>query len=213
MLPSPAKARVWVVLKYKDSRVRGKCMSNAPRVLVLLSGPIAVGKTTLRDFLGAEHGFSFVRSSTFLLEKARRESLPADRLGLQELGDRLDIETDYRWVVDDVALVSMATAPNVRRWLVDAVRKPRQVQHFRSIENTQVLHAHLTAPEVVLRQRYEARLVSDTSEPSDDAYATAIAHPNEVESRGLARIADIVFDVTMVPASELAEQLMARLQK
>lgn len=186
-------------------------MSNAPRFLVLLSGPVAAGKTTLRDFLGAEHGFTFVRSSTYLLEKAKHEGLPSDRNGLQELGDRLDIETDYRWVVDDVARPSMTAAPHNVRWLVDAVRKPRQVQHFRSLESARVLHVHLTAPEEVLRQRYESRLVGSAAETSAKAYDNAVAHPNEVESRGLVRIADAVFDVTKQSTAELAEKLVTRM--
>ncbi|SEB11874.1 DEAD/DEAH box helicase family protein [Paraburkholderia sartisoli] len=185
-------------------------MLTASRLLVLLSGPLAVGKTTLRHCLVTTHGFDYVRSSAFLTEQAQREGLPADRRGLQELGDRLDAETDYRWIVDEVALPSMAACADKNRWLVDAVRKPRQVEHFKSLEQIKVIHVHLTAPEDVLRLRYETRLVASAAAPSAPSYEAAISHPNEVAARGLIRIADIVADVTDENMAELAQLIISR---
>ncbi|MGU7841427.1 AAA family ATPase [Burkholderia sp. AW33-5] len=184
-------------------------MSEATRFLVLLSGPLAVGKTTLRDYLVAMHGFDYVRSSAFLIEKAQREDLPADRRGLQELGDRLDAETDYRWIVDEVALPSMYASAGKTHWLVDAVRKPKQVEHFKSLEHVNVVHVHLTAPEEVLRLRYESRLAKNAAGLSAPSYDDAIAHPNEVAARSLIQIADVVVDVTDENTANLAELIIS----
>ncbi|MBO2985834.1 AAA family ATPase [Burkholderia pseudomallei] len=184
-------------------------MTKATHFLVLLSGPLAVGKTTLRDYLVAKHGFDHVRSSTFLIEKARRENLLADRRGLQELGDRLDAETDYRWIVDEVALPSMYASTGQARWLVDAVRKPKQVEHFKSLEHVNVVHVHLTAPEEVLRLRYESRQAKNAAGLSAPSYDDAIAHPNEVAARSLIHIADIVADVTNENTAKLAELIIS----
>jgi len=151
------------------------------------------------------HGFDYVRSSAYLVEKARREGLPTDRRGLQELGDRLDAETDYRWIVDDVALPSMEASADKSRWLVDAVRKPKQVEHFKSLERIKVIHVHLTAPEDALRLRYKTRRAASVSGPLAPSYESAISHPNEVAARGLIKIADIVLDVTNGSTGNLAE--------
>lgn len=172
-----------------------------PERLLLISGPIHAGKTTLAKELQRAFGFVKVSSSQYL-----KTLLPADVDGgserarelMQETGDRLDIETDYRWIVDPVASSQINAAPEVKNWLIDAVRKPRQVQHFRS-EFPNVKHAHLTAPEAVLRSRHQ-----DTPEH----YARTVAHPNEVHARSLATMADLVLDSTMHSSSALVERVI-----
>src|SRR5256885_10800615 len=102
------------------------------RRILLLSGPVAAGKSSVAALLVERGGFARVRSGHFLSEYATARGLTPDRQTLQEVGDRLDIETDYRWLVDEVAAPAIASNPNQARWLVDAVRKHRQVEHFRN---------------------------------------------------------------------------------
>lgn len=162
-----------------------------PAIILLLSGPVSVGKTTLRDLLLANHGFGAIRSSSYLRELAAKHAGGTDRLDLQELGDKLDVQTDYRWVVDDVAVPAIDASPATSRWLFDAVRKLHQVEHFRDKFGHSVFHLHLDAPEEVLRARYERRLAGQ-KEPIADAYDRAIAHDNERNSRALVNVADAV---------------------
>ncbi|SFT97560.1 AAA family ATPase [Paraburkholderia aspalathi] len=183
-------------------------MTDSPKRLVLLSGPLAVGKTTLRERLVSEHGFEYVRSSRFLMEMARRENLLIDRRSLQELGDRLDRETDYRWIVDDVAKPSMDALPSQDRWLVDAVRKARQVEHFRRMAPATVRHVHLTAPEVVLRDRYEKRRLEGNDKDSAP-YDEAIAHDNERAARSLIEVADLVLDMSEMTVGEAIDLIVS----
>jgi hypothetical protein len=172
--------------------------------LVLLSGPIAVGKTSVRQELLAAHGYDQVRSSAYLVDLAGKLGESLARTSLQDLGDRLDRDTDYRWVLDEVALPAFAATPSKRRWLVDAVRKRRQVGHFRQAFGSLVLHVHLNAPEDVLRERYCARLPS-----ARDAtpYDVAARHENEVASRDLIFIADLVLDASIANPQELAQKI------
>lgn len=174
--------------------------------LVLLSGPIAVGKTSVRQELLAAHGYDYVRSSAYLIELARKQGGDKSRTSLQDLGDRLDRETDYRWVLDEVARPAVAAHPSKLCWLIDAVRKKRQVEHFRAAFGPLVLHVHLHAPEEVLQERYSTRLVS-----AIDAmpYDVAIRHENEVASRDLIHIADLVLDANIAPPQELAREIAA----
>ena len=171
--------------------------------IVLLSGPFKVGKSALTTELSKALGFRKISSSDYLrtlipnlgsLDPAQIRSL------LQEKGDELDRQTDYRWIVDPAATTVIEQFPQTRGWLIDAVRKHRQVEHFRDRFGSAVEHIHLIAPEAVLLAR---------SGYSQQEYEAAIAHPNEVNSRNLGEIADRMFDTTEHTPQEIAT-LVAR---
>jgi hypothetical protein len=183
------------------------------RALVLLSGPMAVGKTTLRQELIMAHGFAYVRSGSFLVARAEQEGWVAGRTDLQDLGDALDLQTDYRWLLDDVAFPSFSNAPEKRRWLIDAVRKERQIEHFRAEFGSAVLHVHLTAPKEVLRLRYERRAVEGEAATSITPYEIAASHANELASRSLIELADMVVDTSQESAQAAADRVGAAIGK
>jgi dephospho-CoA kinase len=168
--------------------------------LVLLGGPVAVGKTTLRQALMSLHGFDHIRSSGYLKQLAEQRSLSLARTSLQDLGDELDRQTDYLWLLEEVARPGFAASPERRKWLVDAVRKHRQVQHFRSAYRQATFHVHLTASEEVLRERYAERRDATP-------YEIAVQHENEVASRSLIAIADLVIDTGSTSAEQAASQI------
>jgi predicted kinase len=178
--------------------------------ILLLSGPLAVGKTCVRDRLVAAHGYTNIRSSDYLRELAAKDDGASDRLGLQELGDRLDRETDHKWLLDDVAKPLIASRPDVTRWLVDAVRKRRQVEHFRCAFGVAVMHVHLEAEEDVLRQRYESRADKTGSTGN---YAEAIDHDNEKQARGLKQLADCVISTDLHSPDEVVEKVLKALTR
>lgn len=179
--------------------------------LVLLSGAVAVGKTTLRLELLSSHGFEYVRSSGYLMQLAKDRGLPVDRTALQNLGDELDVASDYRWVVDKVALPAIEAYPNQLRWLVDAVRKERQIDYFRAVFGKHVLHVHLHANEDVIRARYEARQAALHEQADQTTYDVAVQHENEVLSRALISRADLVIDTNASSPAEAAERIRAHL--
>jgi cytidylate kinase len=175
------------------------------KALLLLSGPIAVGKTAVRDELVANHRFDYVRSGRYLTEMANHRVLTVGRTSLQDLSDQLDEETDFRWLLDDVIVPALSEKANVDRWIVDAVRKPEQVRHIRQMAGGPVvLHIHLTAPEPVLEQRYQARRALQPQNLDSIPYHGAVNHPNEATSRGLYQIADEMYDTELIGARELA---------
>jgi cytidylate kinase len=178
------------------------------KVLLLLSGPIAVGKTAIRDELVANHQFDYVRSGRYLTELANKQSLTVGRTSLQDLGDQLDKETDFRWLLDDVIVPALNDKANVDRWIVDAVRKPEQVRHIRHMVGApMVLHIHLTAPEPILERRYEARRALQPQHLDSTPYHAAIKHPNETISRDLYRIADEVYDTELIEPREIGRRI------
>jgi adenylosuccinate synthase len=169
--------------------------------VLLLSGAMAAGKTTIAGTIRDRLGFEKISSSGYLLQQLDPLELFSDlerRTALQELGDVLDRETDYRWIVDRVALPSVLANPDQHAWYVDAVRKTRQVVHFRAAFDGQIRHIHLTAPEGVLRQRF-----ADDPERRGQTYDVVVAHANEQAARGLGAQADHVFDTTVTAPDDI----------
>jgi gluconate kinase len=174
---------------------------------VLISGPMAVGKSSVAKVLINEHGLAPVRSGRYLAKLAVDRGIQGDRTTLQSLGDQLDVETDYRWIVDPVTTDALVESPEKHRWLIDAVRKRRQVEHFRNTM-PHVVHVHLFASESVLKSRYESR-ARDAGRRSDGTlYEDAIRHPNEVAARSLIELADHTIDMGAVQAKDAALQIV-----
>lgn len=171
--------------------------------ILLLSGPIAVGKSSAAAELVQRFAYLRLRTGSFLQCLAQAQGRRISREDLQEVGDRLDLQTDYRWVIDDIAVPAMTQKPTATHWLLDAVRKERQVEHFRGHFRV-VFHAHLVAPEAVLKSRYENRRATLPDPELEPLYEEAIQHPSEVASRELARIADLLVDLTTNSPHEAA---------
>lgn len=169
--------------------------------IILLSGPLKVGKSTLTAEMVKTFGFCKISSSDYLrtlVPNLAQLNEAQVRLQLQEKGDQLDADTDYMWVIDPVATSAIAQSPDTSDWLVDAVRKDRQVEHFRARFGSAVTHVHLLAPEAVLRAR---------SGLTDRAYEQAISHPNEVSSRAVGEIADQIFDTSLQTPRQIAVKI------
>jgi adenylosuccinate synthase len=126
------------------------------------------------------------------------------------LGDALDQETDFRWVIDSVAIPTIEANPSTERWLFDSVRKHRQLKHFRTAFPGSVLHAHLTAPESVLRDRFEQRRHSESDERDAAGYDSACSHPNELEARSLQVPADVVVVVEGKDFESILKDVLAK---
>lgn len=171
--------------------------------LLLLSGPVASGKTSISATLQELHGFVPISSSSYLRARLAARSEPLDRHNLQELGDSLDHSTDFSWLIESVANPTIQARPDVENWLLDAVRKPRQVELFRLHFGNAVRHVHINAPESVLQQRYAARDATHINE-----YNNSVLHPNEKSARSLSGFADKVLDTHIHTPFEVADQIM-----
>jgi len=176
--------------------------------LLLLSGPIAVGKSAVAKQLIEQHQFQKISSGQYLMEQAQERGSGTSRADLQLLGDTLDTETDYRWLIDEIVRARIAATPAQESWLFDSVRKKRQVINFKEIYRRITFHVHLNAPEATLRQRYEARLADGGEYAGATPYNVAINHPNEVEARSLIAVADTVVDLSAKPPEKAAADIL-----
>ncbi|SDI19723.1 AAA family ATPase [Variovorax sp. OV700] len=177
--------------------------------LVLLSGAVCAGKTSVAGLLEAGNGFSRVSTSRHLKEIAVQRGISINRVAMQDLGDQQDVETDFTWPVI-ASQAQMIEKPSAR-WLLDAVRKRRQVHHFRERIHGTILHVHLWAPEAILRARYQVRQDAGDEYGDASSYDEFVQRPNEVESRSLIEIADLCFDTSTVSSAVVVEQVIDHL--
>lgn len=174
------------------------------RLIILLSGPIASGKSTVSEDL--ERRFGVERIKTRELIRRRRPGVGDTRLALQRAGNSLDRETQGRWVAEELeALVRRLGADT--SVLVDSVRVPDQIVAVRRSFGPQVVHIHLTAPEEELARRYEAR-----KRPGDPAdYAAARREKTERLVGELEADADVVIDTFRCRREDILVRVAAHL--
>lgn len=175
--------------------------------IVLLSGPLSVGKSSVARVLADEYQFKKISSGEHLKGILTGRGKTETRRALQDLGDELDRETDFYWLIDPVASRTIEEAPNQIFWYVDAVRKPRQVAHFRS-SFRKVRHVHLSADENVLAARFAARGRKGDSAHEFGSYERAIESENEQTARSLKTIADLEIDLGSRSPHEAAADIM-----
>lgn len=180
------------------------------RKIVLFSGPSAVGKSTVATALITRHGFTKIATSAYLRPLALERGLDTAKATLQQLGDGLDVQTGFAWVLDRVARPALDANPLLMRWLFDSVRKPEQAALFQDAFPAQVLHVHLDGDEAYLRKNYEYRLANDPAHAGDTPYEQVIAHSNEIASRSLGGIANMCIDVTLQSTEEVAKDISTR---
>ena len=160
--------------------------------IIAVSGPIAVGKSTLIDELVKLVGAS--RISTRHLIQSLRPGVPNERGPLQVAGDELDRMTDGKWVAQ--ALLDHTRDSNEGAIvIVDSVRTLEQVSHLRK-KFSIVHHVHLTASDDVLRKRFNHR--KQQNDPGVREFATyeeAKANATEAGIAGLGGNADLCIDM------------------
>src|SRR5258708_32976277 len=121
--------------------------------LIIVSGPIASGKSMLARHLVEKHGATCFRTKDWIL--ARRPRTAENRLSLQAAGEALDRATKGRWVVDSlVSELRSGSEVMSEVVVIDSVRIPQQVEALRQAYASPVVHIHITASEDELRNRH-----------------------------------------------------------
>jgi adenylosuccinate synthase len=170
-----------------------------PFQIVLLSGSVASGKTTLWQQLTShfpgEH-IHVLKTKNVIRELALKKlgrELPSERRTLQDFGDQLDRDTKGHWVRD--ALISLVnqhiSTEDSAIFVVDAVRILPQIKAIREAYGFSVNHIHLKAPEHELAERYKRRC-SDMQELR--SFKDVEKNPTEAAVHELEKSADIVVD-------------------
>jgi adenylosuccinate synthase len=165
--------------------------------IVLLSGHVGTGKTTLARGLVERFGGLHLKTRDLLLSQLE-DHLDHDRQSLQNAGDLLDRRTNGTWVLTAWEQ-QLRDQPPGTIMLVDAVRIERQIEAIRAAFGSRVVHVHLTAPEPILEQRYRKRTRQSKGDTSGgirelDSFAEVNRSPTESQIESLNALADIIID-------------------
>ncbi len=172
--------------------------------IILLSGPVASGKTKLGEALVQRYGFRLVKTRELIHSQVK---VLNERGALQRAGDALDRKTNGQWLANALDR-EIARFPEDSRVVVDAIRIRSQAEAVRVAFGQRVVHIHVTAPESVLAARYATRLANVRELPS---YEHVRANRTERNIDRLAKIADIVIDTQRNSPSDVLVRAAGRL--
>jgi adenylosuccinate synthase len=156
--------------------------------LVLLSGPLCAGKTSLALSLHERDRAKVISVRQILVESGAR---PDDRRDLQRVGQELEQATAGAWLVTRV--MNALSGKHENLVVVDAVRTKRQVDALRKATHDSIL-VHITASTRARTRRFNRRRAGGVSDAG--SLILASMHPTEVNADRLAAIADYVIDST-----------------
>ena len=159
-----------------------------PKRLILLSGPVSSGKTTLAKSLAAEFGVRQIKTRMLIVAATSAEE---NRGSLQEAGERLDAADGGKWLADAIAREAEGFDEDAEV-VVDSVRIAGQIEAIRSEFGPRVLHVHITGGERELEARYEERKRHGPAGRELPSYAQVRQNATERQVDTLAEIADVV---------------------
>lgn len=155
--------------------------------IVLLSGPICSGKSSLSKRLIDRFGFSLMKTTEYVMQ--RKIEGGDSRRELQEYGKYLDTIDSGQWILNDFS--SFCDQNPSEYIVIDSVRTELQINKFREKFGRKVVHVHLTAPDKVLRERYASKMATSADSCS---YDDAICNESEREVGSLSNHSDIAID-------------------
>lgn len=172
-----------------------------PKQIVLISGSVASGKTTLTENLRSRFDHIHILKTkevikVLALQKTGKE-VELERRSMQEFGERLDRETNGEWVRDALRRLLLRLGPSEPDSIVivDAVRIPEQIRAIRKAYGFSVLHIHLHTPLETLDQRYRNRRYSGLKELT--SFSEVEKDPTEARVQQLKIAADVVIDTKL----------------
>lgn len=158
--------------------------------IVVLSGPVSAGKSTLAKLLQDRYGANVVRTRDIIKERPPR--VKNERRALQRAGERLDRADNGAWVREGVVRIietAQAGTTPTGMFVVDSVRIPAQIEAIRQAYGPAVHHVHLYAEDSELGQRYAQRANRTRELP---AYQELRKNKTERGVVELANLADLV---------------------
>ena len=174
------------------------------RRIIVLSGPIASGKSELANSL--VEGYGFLRLQTADLITSMFDK-PPDRAELQRAGEKLDRKHKGLWVAQALSR-RLLEEPLERTVVVDSIRIAKQIDGIRESFGSRVVHVHLTAPDNVLAKRYLSRK-SKLKEFS--RWEDVNRNRTERNVKKLQPLADIVIDTDRCTAADVVARVAAHL--
>lgn len=162
------------------------------KLILVLSGPIASGKSSLCQDLITRFEFIELKTNE-LLKKLASGKIKSEREALQTFGDSLDKKTKGGWVRDGLTeLIKTHPSPSNSMFVIDSARIEAQIESLREAYGNAVVHFHLTAPLKILTNRFNKRRKKSFKEAS--SYEQVQKNATEKNTEKLEKIADVVID-------------------
>ncbi len=168
------------------------------KIILVLSGEICTGKSTISDKLEVEFGFKHCKTRNGLnhLAEKKYKGASQDRDFLQKFGEELDSEGGGKWVLDYFQEIYEKDFATNNFYVIDSARILKQIQHLRSAYSYFVYHVHLTGSPTELERRFYERgdiksLPKDEQKPKYTRYK---ANATEAQVNSMASEADLVID-------------------
>ncbi|MBZ5697627.1 MAG: adenylosuccinate synthetase [Acidobacteriia bacterium] len=179
------------------------------RQIVLLSGRVSAGKSTLSKGLVERFGAHVLKTKE-LIATAAGTKIEPERGAHQNYGDLLDRRTNGEWVSRSLTRV-VEGLDNKAIVVVDSVRTSEQVRAIRKAYGPIVFHMHLEAEVNVLKERYKRkqRLKGFREFKS---YAEVSSNKTENRIGLLASVADAVIKTDRCVAHDVVIRAAAHLR-
>lgn len=179
------------------------------RRVVVLSGRVASGKSSLADGLVSKHGALKLSTRHLLGSEAERrgQAIPADRRSLQEFGTFLDLETSGAWIVDALRR-ELEMGGHAKVVVVDSVRLATQLDALRMEFGRVIMHVHLTAFRADLEDRFAAR-----NAPIDDnvTFEQVQMDSTEAQVESLASLSDLHVNTSTTDVQDVLVRCAAKI--
>lgn len=180
-----------------------------PSKILLLSGPIAAGKSTLCRMLSESYGIKVIKTWE-CLRVLSQDTVPLSRQALQKYGESLDNETKGTWLVRPVEMYCERYEDPNAIVVIDSIRLKGQADAIRQrYGSNRCIHIHLHAPTRVLDERYRNRKDKHIKEMT--SYAETQANKTERNVSRLIQYADIVIDTNRCDKQDVLVKVLAYL--
>jgi adenylosuccinate synthase len=179
-----------------------------PKQVVILSGRVCSGKTTLARRLDSAFGAIPFKTISFL--RARGKEITLERGALQEFGEQLDRTTGGRWVAHDLrAEIEKIENHDEKVIVLDSVRMLGQLDAIRQAYGRRVFHVHLDAEIPELDRRYRKRKTTEIKELA--SYAQVRRNPTEHNVPELQKVADVVIQTDRCTETDVLVRVASHL--
>jgi adenylosuccinate synthase len=168
------------------------------KIILVLSGEICTGKTTISNKLTKEFDFKQCKTKEGLLFLAEKKlkGKPIERDFLQKFGEELDTKYKGKWVLEYFQEVFAKEFSQHKFYVIDSVRILDQIKHLRAAFSYFVFHVHLRASAGSLEERFYRRneLAGLSKQKTKEKYKQYKQNSTEAQVNSLEAEADLVID-------------------
>jgi adenylosuccinate synthase len=176
------------------------------RHIVLLSGRVSAGKSTLSHHFAERFDAHPVRTKELIMALAK--NVRSERGALQRSGESLDRRTNGAWVCEALSRQVEKLPPDAVI-VVDAVRTTSQIEAIRRAYGARVFHIHLEAAPEVLARRYD-RKRKQKGFREFGSYSELSSSKTERRIGELAGVADVVIATDRCTNEDVLARAAAR---